>query len=206
MLTRGLPRWGSSVSIPGTPLGEDSAAPILEANSGDSTGPIAPSPGPKGEVVAIVGTPSPRTDWQKPIAEYLRLGTIPDNETETRCLSRRAKGYLIQNNELYRCNTLGILPRCISTEEGNVLLLNIHEGIYMHLLQHKMLHGGGWLDGMCIGGYPGRARKSGKVAGYDRVGRSPTGKGSAKVAGYDRVGRSPTGKGLGKVIRSGKTM
>jgi hypothetical protein len=29
---------------------------------------------------------------------------------------------------------------------------------------------------------------------------------SSKVAGYDRVGRSLTGKGSGKVIRPGKTV
>jgi hypothetical protein len=66
------------------------------------------------------------------MAEYLQMGMIPDDETETRCLARRTKGYLIHNNELYRSSTSGILQRCIPPEEGKELLLDIHGGIYGH--------------------------------------------------------------------------
>jgi hypothetical protein len=49
---------------------------------------------------------------------------------------------------------------------------------------------------------PGRVRKSGKVAGYNRIGRSPTGKGSGKVIRpgktiYSRVSRNPIGRRIG---------
>jgi hypothetical protein len=48
-------------------------------------------------------------DWRKLISEYLWLATLPDDETETQCLARRAKGYLIHDDELYRRDTSGIL-------------------------------------------------------------------------------------------------
>jgi hypothetical protein len=57
---------------------------------------------------------------------------IPDDETETRRLARRAKGYLIHDDELYRRSTLGILQWCILVEEGKTLLLDIHEAICGH--------------------------------------------------------------------------
>jgi hypothetical protein len=64
---------------------------------------------PEGEITAIVGLPNPDADWRKPISKYLRLGTIPYDETKTQRLVRRAKGYLIHNDELYRHSTSGVL-------------------------------------------------------------------------------------------------
>jgi hypothetical protein len=53
---------------------------------------------------------------------------IPNDETETRHFARRAKGYLINNDEPYRRSTPDILQWCIPIEEGMALLLDIHEG------------------------------------------------------------------------------
>jgi hypothetical protein len=100
-LPGGSPNESSSTPMPGTPPGESNIALIPEASLEASAGPIAPNPGPAGEVATVVRPPSLEADWQKPIAEYLRLGMIPDDEYEIRCLARRAKGYLIHNNELY---------------------------------------------------------------------------------------------------------
>jgi hypothetical protein len=62
---------------------------------------------------------------------YLRLGTIPDDETRTPCLARQEKGYLIHIDELYRHSSSGILQWCIHPEEGKVLL-DVHEGVCGH--------------------------------------------------------------------------
>jgi hypothetical protein len=53
-------------------------------------------------------SPSLDADWWRQISEYLRLRTIPHDETETRCLAHRAKGYLIHNEGLYRHSASGI--------------------------------------------------------------------------------------------------
>jgi hypothetical protein len=53
------PDKGNSIPILRTPLGENGSAPVSEANSGVSVGPITPSAEPVGEVVAIVRPPSP---------------------------------------------------------------------------------------------------------------------------------------------------
>jgi hypothetical protein len=78
---------------------------------------------------------------------YLQVGAIPDDETETRCLAHRAKGYVIHKDKLYRLNPDAwhtepkgmssitkscILQRCIPIEQGKTLLLDIHEGICGH--------------------------------------------------------------------------
>jgi hypothetical protein len=64
---------------------------------------------------------------------------MSDNETETRSLARRAKGYLIHDDELYRRNASGILQCCIPPGEGKALLLDIHEGIYGHQASRSMV-------------------------------------------------------------------
>jgi hypothetical protein len=117
------------VSIPVTPPGEGGLTPISRASPGVPAGLIMPDPGQAKELVAIVRPPSCEVDWQKPIAKYLQLGMKPDNKIETRRLTHRAKGYLIHDNELYRCSTLGILQRCIPPEEGKALIFDIHEEI-----------------------------------------------------------------------------
>jgi hypothetical protein len=84
------------------------------------------------EITTITRLPGPDTDWRKPISEYLQLGTISDDDTETQHLVRRAKGYLIHDGELYHRSTSIILQLCFSIEEGKALLLDIDEGIYPH--------------------------------------------------------------------------
>jgi hypothetical protein len=139
---------GSSVPIPRTPPGEKSPASISEASLGASAGPTTPIPGPEGDVAAIIGPPSPKADWKKPIAEYLRLGIIPDDETGNRLLAHRANGYLIHNNEVYRWSTSGILQRCIPLEEGKALLFDIHEGICGHRASSRSMVGKAFRQGL----------------------------------------------------------
>jgi hypothetical protein len=123
---------GGPFSIPGSPLGEGSLMPISGASPGVSTGLIAPDPEQVKVLVAVVRPPSHEVDWRKPIGEYLQLGMKPNDKTKTWCLARRAKGYLIHANELYRHITLGILHWCIPPDVGKALLFDIHEGICEH--------------------------------------------------------------------------
>jgi hypothetical protein len=66
---------------------------------------------------------------------------IPDDKTETQRLARLAKGYLIQDDELYRRGTSGILQQCIPVEEGKVLLLDIHDEICGHHASSRSMVG-----------------------------------------------------------------
>jgi hypothetical protein len=143
------PGEGGPVSIPGTLPGESGPTPAGEngptPTSGDSprtsVGHITPNPGQADELVAVSGPPSPKIDWQKSITDYLQLGIMPDDETKTRHLTRRAKGYLIHDNELYRCSASGILQQCIPPQEGKALLLDIHEEICGHHFSSRSMDG-----------------------------------------------------------------
>jgi hypothetical protein len=53
------------------------------AGPGTSAGPVTAILRQVGELVAAAESLAPEVDWQKPIIEYLQLGVIPDDETET---------------------------------------------------------------------------------------------------------------------------
>ena len=60
---------------------------------------------------------------------YLTNTDVPVDKTETECLIRRSKHYvLIDGNLMRRSAKEGILQKCITQEEGVKLLLEIHSG------------------------------------------------------------------------------
>jgi hypothetical protein len=97
--------------------------------------------------MTIIESPSPDVDWRRPRSEYLCLETKPDDETETRRLAHRAKGYLIHNGELYGRSSSSILQRCIPVEEGMALLLDIHEGVCGHHASSRSIIGKAFRQG-----------------------------------------------------------
>ena len=57
-------------------------------------------------------------EWAQPILAYLMDGTLPKDQVMSRTIVRKAKGYTIINNELYKRSVIGVLQRCIETAEG----------------------------------------------------------------------------------------
>jgi hypothetical protein len=111
------------------------------ASPGISAGPTTLDLGQVKALVVVAGPVSPEENWRKPITEYLRLGTIPDDEIEIWHLAHRAKVYLIHDNELYRRITSGILQRYIPPKEGKELLLDVHGGICGHHASSRSMVG-----------------------------------------------------------------
>ena len=71
------------------------------------------------------------TDWREQFIEYLTSTEVPANKTETECLIRRSKHYVLVDGNLMRKSAKeGILQKCITQEEGVKLLLEIHSGSY----------------------------------------------------------------------------
>src|SRR6266480_1730987 len=55
-------------------------------------------------------------------------GTLPADEVIARQIQRRSKAYIIINGELYKRSVTGVLQRCVSPEEGQEMLKEIHQG------------------------------------------------------------------------------
>jgi hypothetical protein len=68
-------------------------------------------------------------DWQAPIMAYLHHYYEPDSAIEQTRMQQRAQSYQIVDNDLYKISVSGPLLCCVSKEEGQQILLEVHEGV-----------------------------------------------------------------------------
>jgi hypothetical protein len=78
------------------------------------------------EVMAVI------PPWTEPLLAYLIQQQLPEDQTEARRIVRRSKAYKVHEGELYKKSATGVLQRCISEEEGQQLLAEIHAGMGGH--------------------------------------------------------------------------
>ena len=80
-------------------------------------------PDPESQLVAALrATP----DWAIPYMAYLTRGELPTDELLARQIVRRCKSMVIHNGELHKRSTSGVFQRCVSSEEGCMILNEIH--------------------------------------------------------------------------------
>src|SRR4051812_24866419 len=77
--------------------------------------------------------------WAQLIFGYLKDGTLPDYETLARQTTRRAKAYTVINKELYKRSVTSVLQCCISSDKGQGILLDIHQGECGHHASSRAL-------------------------------------------------------------------
>jgi hypothetical protein len=88
--------------------------------------------------------------WAEPYLEYLVTKKLPEDEAQWRQIERRAKGYTIIDDKLYKRSTSRVFMRCISQVDGIEILREIHEGECGHhaatrsLVAKAFLHGFYW--------------------------------------------------------------
>ena len=105
-------------------------------------------PDPEAQLVAALHI---IPDWTVPYLAYMTQGDLPEDETLARQITRRSKSMIIINGELHRRSVTGTFQRCVSPEEGQEILCEIHEGDCGHHAGSKSLvakafrHGLYWL-------------------------------------------------------------
>ena len=72
-------------------------------------------------------------------------GELPEDETLARQITRRSKSMTIVNGELHHRSVTGAFQRCVSFEEGQEILREIHEGDSKSLVAKAFRHGFYWL-------------------------------------------------------------
>ena len=77
----------------------------------------------------VVAVPRPNSDWREPFIKYLTTTDVLADNIERECLTHRSKHYVLVKGKLYRKNAKGeLLQKCISVEEGEKILKEIHAG------------------------------------------------------------------------------
>jgi hypothetical protein len=69
------------------------------------------------------------SDWRKEIIDYLQGGALPSEKKSAVHLRMKAGRFTIVNGMLYKRGFTLPLLKCISPEEGNYILREIHERI-----------------------------------------------------------------------------
>ena len=78
-------------------------------------------------------------DWTVPYLAYITRGEFPEDEILARQITRRSKSMIIANGELHHRSVTGAFQRCVSPEEGQEILREIHEGDCGHHAGSKSL-------------------------------------------------------------------
>jgi hypothetical protein len=69
------------------------------------------------------------SDWRNEIIDYLQNGTVPSEKRSAIQLRMKAGRFTVVNEMLYKRGFTLPLLKCVSHEEGNYILREIHEGI-----------------------------------------------------------------------------
>ena len=97
--------------------------------------------------VLVIAVSEKVSNWQKEIKEYLEKGVIPSDKKSAMPLKTKAARFTLINGALYERGFMRPLLQCISEEEGNYILREIHEGICgshsrARVLAHKEIQAG----------------------------------------------------------------
>ena len=73
-----------------------------------------------------------QTDWRTPLLAYLLKEVLSPKRTKARWIARCAKTFVTFGDELYKQSPSGVLMKCVPTDQGKLLLLEVHARIYEH--------------------------------------------------------------------------
>nr|BAB62634.1 P0402A09.17 [Oryza sativa Japonica Group]BAB92136.1 P0455C04.11 [Oryza sativa Japonica Group] len=68
-------------------------------------------------------------DWHTPLIKFIGSEELPEDDAKAEKISRKAKVYCMIGNDLYKKAPNGVLLKCVSSDDGRHLLLDIHERI-----------------------------------------------------------------------------
>ncbi|XP_074305881.1 uncharacterized protein LOC141641103 [Silene latifolia] len=77
-------------------------------------------------LVSIVGQQD--ADWRVPYQNWLRDGTLPEDRKEAQSVRIKASRYIMIDNILFRKSLAGPCLRCLSKEEAETVLQDVHGG------------------------------------------------------------------------------
>jgi hypothetical protein len=70
--------------------------------------------------------------WIQPYLAYMINKTLPEDTVEAKRIIRRSKAFVVLQGKLYKKRIAGILQRCVTPQEGQDILKDIHAGVCGH--------------------------------------------------------------------------
>jgi hypothetical protein len=70
--------------------------------------------------------------WMQPYLAYMMNKTLPEDIVKARRIIRRSKAFVVLQGKLYKKSITGVLQRCVTPQEGQDILKDIHTGVCGH--------------------------------------------------------------------------
>jgi hypothetical protein len=70
--------------------------------------------------------------WMQPYLAYMINKTLPEDTVEAKRIIRRPKAFIVLQGKLYKKSISGVLQRCVTPQEGQEILKDIHAGVCGH--------------------------------------------------------------------------
>jgi hypothetical protein len=71
-------------------------------------------------------------NWMQPYLAYMINKTLPEDTVEAKRILRQSKAFVVLQGKLYKKSISGVLQRCITPQEGQEILKDIHVGVCGH--------------------------------------------------------------------------
>ena len=83
----------------------------------------------------------PKSNWTMPLISYLRTSVLPNGKDAARKLKVPASRFVLIKDVLYKRGFSRPFLRCLSYEEVDYVMREVHEGIYKnHLGAQSLVH------------------------------------------------------------------
>jgi hypothetical protein len=70
--------------------------------------------------------------WIQRYLTYMINKQLPEDAVEAKRITRRSKAFVMLQGKLYKKSITGVLQRCVTPQEGQVILKDIHGGVCGH--------------------------------------------------------------------------
>jgi ribonuclease HI len=70
--------------------------------------------------------------WMQPYLAYMINKKLPEDAVEAKRITRRLKAFVVLQGKLYKKSITGVLQRCVTPQEGQVILNDIHARVCGH--------------------------------------------------------------------------
>jgi hypothetical protein len=70
--------------------------------------------------------------WMQPYLAYMINKQLPEDAVEAKRITRRSKAFLVLQGKLYKKSITGVLQCCVTPQEGQAILKDIHTRVCGH--------------------------------------------------------------------------
>jgi hypothetical protein len=70
--------------------------------------------------------------WMQPYLAYMINKALPEDTVEAKWIIQQSKAFIVLQEKLYKKSITGVLQRCVTPQEGQEILKDIHAGVCGH--------------------------------------------------------------------------